>query len=38
VFSFDPNLYVMGYDANSSQTITVPILLPVRIIALHDRC
>jgi hypothetical protein len=30
VFSFDPNLYVMGYDATSSQTISVPILLPVR--------
>jgi len=28
VFSFDPNLYVMGYDHNSCQNITVPVLLP----------
>ena len=29
MFSFDPNLYVMGYDASSSQTLSIPILLPV---------
>lgn len=31
VFSFDANLYVMGYDSNSCQNITVPVLLPVSV-------
>lgn len=37
VFSFDPNLYVMGYDATSRQTITVPILLPVSLFLVCTR-
>mmetsp|Transcript_13797 Transcript_13797/g.22981 ORF Transcript_13797/g.22981 Transcript_13797/m.22981 type:complete len:603 (+) Transcript_13797:119-1927(+) len=28
VFSFDPNLYVMGHDLHSRQSVVVPILLP----------
>jgi hypothetical protein len=29
LFTFDPDLYVMGQDANSNQCINIPFLLPV---------